>query len=263
MHLMMAGCSFCSSSSSLPGTAWGEVLAKELKWNFTNLARQGCSNGGIRIAVDEIIRQKPTFAIISPTFSNRMEIPRQGNPYDWTQPPSTGWAPPLDNHLRDGRAKQGYQEALGIQNLNLGQADYNFISETIFSLAENIPQPWRRPLPKEQENAIKSYVSYLYDADWKWQQDEWIIISALVSLISSGINFLMIPHNLWQTGDRARQRIPSMIEDRFLVLNGDLSPVSACARYPFQGEDPGYHGSPDSQIWLAKQYLPLIKQSIE
>ena len=73
MHLMVAGCSFSAVSQTHPGTAWSEVLAKKLGWRLTNLARQGCSNGGIRVQIDEIRRQRPDFAVITPTFWDRME----------------------------------------------------------------------------------------------------------------------------------------------------------------------------------------------
>jgi hypothetical protein len=35
-----------------PGTSWSEVLAKRLDWDLVNLARQGCSNGGVRIQME-------------------------------------------------------------------------------------------------------------------------------------------------------------------------------------------------------------------
>ena len=73
-HLIVAGCSFSAFSQTKPGTSWSEVLAKKLDWDLTNLARQGCSNGGIRVQIEEIRRQKPDFAIVSPTFWDRMEI---------------------------------------------------------------------------------------------------------------------------------------------------------------------------------------------
>jgi len=66
--LMVAGCSFSAVSQSQPGTSWSEVLANRLDWGLVNLARQGCSNGGIRIQINEILRQKPDFAIVTPTF---------------------------------------------------------------------------------------------------------------------------------------------------------------------------------------------------
>ena len=82
---MVAGCSYSAPSQKLPGTSWSERLADRLGWRLTNLARQGCSNGGIRIQMEEIRRQRPDFAIVTPTFWDRMEIPARGAIYDWNQ----------------------------------------------------------------------------------------------------------------------------------------------------------------------------------
>ena len=99
--LMIAGCSFSAVSKTLPGTSWSEVLASKLgDWELINLARQGCSNGGIRIQIEEIRRQRPDFAVITPTFWDRMEIPAKSVPYDWNQKPSSGENPPLEQHCR-------------------------------------------------------------------------------------------------------------------------------------------------------------------
>ncbi len=101
MKLMVAGCSFSAVSKTLPGTAWSEQLAHRLGWDLVNLARQGCSNGGIRIQIDEIRRQRPDLAIIGPTFWDRMEIPADSAPYDWSRAPSSGEKPPLEQHLQN------------------------------------------------------------------------------------------------------------------------------------------------------------------
>ena len=56
-------------------TSWSELLSNKLGWELQNIARQGCSNGAIRIQIDEVIRQRPDFAIITPTSYDRIEIP--------------------------------------------------------------------------------------------------------------------------------------------------------------------------------------------
>jgi hypothetical protein len=143
MKLMVAGCSFSAVSKTLPGTAWSEVLAKRLGWDLTNLARQGCSNGGIRIQIDEIRRQRPDFAIITPTFWDRMEIPANSAPYNWDQKPSSGENPPLERHLQNRTLGNGYRREDGIRNVNYGTEPSNMICETIFTLAENFDHPYR------------------------------------------------------------------------------------------------------------------------
>ena len=90
--LIVCGDSFSAPSRDLPGTAFGEVLAKKLGWDVQILARQGCSNGGIRIQIDEVLRQRPTFAIIAPTFHDRIEIPAAAAPYTAPANENKGWA---------------------------------------------------------------------------------------------------------------------------------------------------------------------------
>lgn len=98
--LMVAGCSFSAPSKTAPGTSWSEKIANQLGWELVNLARQGCSNGGIRIQIEEIRRQRPDFAIITPTFWDRMEIPSTAAPFDWNSGPNVGENPPLERHLQ-------------------------------------------------------------------------------------------------------------------------------------------------------------------
>ena len=119
MKLMVAGCSFSAPSQTLPGTSWSENLAHMLgDWDLVNLARQGCSNGGIRIQIEEIRRQRPDFAVIGPTFWDRMEIPANSAPYDWSQPPSSGENPPLERHLQNRNLGNGNCREDGIRNVN-------------------------------------------------------------------------------------------------------------------------------------------------
>ena len=168
MHLMVAGCSFSAVSKTHPGTAWSEVLAKKLGWRLTNLARQGCSNGGIRIQIDEIRRQRPDFAVITPTFWDRMEIPADSAPYDWSQSRSTGENPPLEQHLQNRNLGIGYDRKDGIRNVNYGREPSNMICETIFTLAENFDHPYRMTrITKQAQTGVRHWIDSIYDNAWK------------------------------------------------------------------------------------------------
>jgi hypothetical protein len=176
MKLMVAGCSFSAVSKTLPGTSWSEVLAKRLGWDLTNLARQGCSNGGIRIQIEEIRRQRPDFAIITPTFWDRMEIPANSAPYDWNQAPSSGENPPLERHLQNRNLGNGYRREDGIRNVNYGTEPSNMICETIFTLAENFDHPYRQGrITKQAQTGVRHWIDSIYDNAWKKQCDEWIM----------------------------------------------------------------------------------------
>lgn len=265
--LMVAGCSFSAVSRTHPGTAWSELLVQRLGWNLINLARQGCSNGGVRIQIEEIRRQRPDFAIIGPTFWDRMEIPATAAPYDW-QRPSGGWNPALEQHLQDRNLQNGYDRSAGIDNVNYGTNNYRMICETIFSLAENYPNQFRKGLiDRATQTAVKHYIDCLYDSNWKKQQDEWIIVEGLLQMYHDGLNFFVMPNLLWPFDgtqpDLWRQAIPAVIPDRCIALDPMRTPQVACGQHPVQEVDPGYHGSEQSQVLIADWWYEKITSEFD
>lgn len=257
--LIVAGCSFSAPSKSFPGTSWAEVMAQELDWELVHLARQGVSNGGIRIMIDEILRQRPDFAVVTPTFWDRMEIPATAAPYDWSLP-DPGWDPPLQRHLQNRKLGNGYDADVGMQNINYGDRASRMISETIFSLAENFPHPYRSgAITKTAQTAIRHWIDGIYDSNWKKQQDEWIIREGVFQMFHAGIKFLLVPCLLWPWNpDHTslwRDSFPLVIPDRYLMLDDRQSPLSVGGAHPFTGEDPGYHMSSAGQQQIAHIYL--------
>jgi len=260
MKLMVAGCSFSAPSKTLPGTSWSELLAQKLgNWELVNLARQGCSNGGIRIQMEEIRRQRPDFAIIGPTFWDRMEIPAKSAPYDWTQPISSGENPPLERHLQNRNLGNGYCRDDGIRNVNYGTEPSNMICETIFTLAENFDHPYRiARISKDAQRGIRSWIDAIYDNAWKKQQDEWIIREGVLMMHLDGIKLLVLPNLLWPFDPNNqlqwRDAFPAIVPDHCINLNPEKSPQSICGNNPFSGEDPGYHSSPAGQEIIAENF---------
>lgn len=260
--LMVAGCSFSAPSKTHPNTSWSEKLANRLGWDLVNLARQGCSNGGIRIQMEEIRRQRPDFAIITPTFWDRMEIPATAAPYDWSQK-NQGWDPPLQRHLQDRTKKNGYRREDGINNVNYGNNNYNMICETIFTLAENYPHPYRSGLiNKAAQQGVRAWIDSIYDNAWKKQQDEWIMIGGALEMFLDGIPFVMCPVLLWPFDPHNqtlwRDAFPKFLPDHYLVLNEPESPLSISGANPFEGEDPGYHTNEHGQEIIANNYYRRI-----
>lgn len=259
--LIVCGCSYSAPSQDLPGTAYGEVLARRLGWDVEILARQGCSNGGIRVQIDEVLRQRPAFAIIAPTFHDRMEIPASAAPYVPKQNENRGWNPELQQHLQKNHGI-GYDRSAGIDNVNYGDNPYRMICETIFSLAENYEHPYRSTkIDRGTQGAIKQYINFMYDSEWKRQQDEWIVRDGIMQLFYSGIPFLLVANNLW-TSDTVREAFPSVMSDRYFTLRYEETPAYSTNEWPFVGpKDPGYHGDPRSQEYLADVYFKLITET--
>jgi len=258
--LMVCGCSYSAPSKDLPGTAYGEVLAHRLGWEVEILARQGCSNGGIRVQIDEVLRQRPAFAIIAPTFHDRMEIPAGAAPYIPPADENKGWNSDLQKHLQKNH-DIGYDRAAGIDNVNYGNNPYRMICETIFSLAENYDHPYRSSkINKDTQAAVKQYINFMYDSEWKRQQDQWIIRDGIMQLFYAEIPFLLVACNIW-TSDTVRDQFPSVIDDRYFTLQYEATPAYSTNAWPFAGKDPGYHGSPKSQEYLADVYYRLITEN--
>ena len=264
--LMVAGCSFSAPTKRPDGTSWSEVLADRLGWELINLARQGCSNGGIRVQMDEIRRQRPDFAVIGPTFWDRMEIPADSAPYDWNQPPSAGENPPLERHLQNRKLGNGYNRADGIHNVNYGHEPSNMICETIFTLAENFEHPYRMGrITKHAQTGIRHWIDSIYDNAWKKQCDEWIIREGTIMMYLDGIKFLVLPNLLWPFDpdniNQWRQAFPDVVPDHYINLDPKHSPQAICGNNPFKGEDPGYHSSPAGQAIIAENFYKLITQA--
>lgn len=264
---MIAGCSFSAPSSTMPGTSWGEQLAKKLGWQVINLARQGCSNGGIRIQIDEIRRQRPDFAIVTPTFWDRMEIPAQAAEYSWRDTQEQGWNPPLQQFLQDTSRKNGYDRRDGLNNINYGHNRSNMICETIFSLAENQTHSQYRPakINKVTQDAVKHYIDGIYDSNWKKQIDEWIITEGVLQMFHDGLKFLVQPVLLWPFDPdnklQWRQAFPSIIPDHYIMFNEPESVLPICGNDDsFVGDDPGYHSGPAAQIKIAENWHRRITE---
>ena len=261
--LIVCGCSFSAPASDnfpeLVDTSYGQVLASKLGWEVEILARQGCSNGGIRIQIDEVLRQRPTFAIVAPTFHDRMEIPASAAPYVASKEEKKGWNPDLQQHLQEAHLN-GYNRDVGINNVNYGSNPYTMICETIFSLAENYPHPYRSTkIDKNTQTAVKGYINSLYDSEWKLQMDQWIIREGVLQLHYAGIPFLLIANNIW-TNENVREEFPDVIPDHCLTMKYEDTPAYATNKWPYTTkEDPGYHGDPESQEYLAQRYYELIR----
>jgi hypothetical protein len=257
--LAVCGCSFSAPSNDpkLKGTSWGEQLAELLGWDLLHYARQGVSNGGIRVMIDQCIRDKVDFAVIAPTFHDRMEIPATAAPFDWTKS-TDGWNPLIQQHLQDVDIKNGYNEDLGVHNINYGSNNYTLISETIYTLAENFSHPYRsQKLDKMTSDAVKQYINFMYDSNWKLQQDRWIIRDGIMQLHYHKIPFLLVACNIYDS-NTVREHFPDVIEDSSLTMAYEDTPAYATNEWPFEGEDPGYHGAVESQTYIAKRYKEII-----
>lgn len=275
---MVCGCSFSAISrfNQHKNTSWSELLSNKLGWELQNIARQGCSNGAIRIQIDEVIRQRPDFAIITPTSYDRIEIPN----FDRDKINITNFNPfqiVIDLLLRptdffNDYDNNSYHKDAGLNNINYGDNNSRMISELIHSLAGNWIHAYRpdKPVPKDVQEALQMYVNYMYDAMWKKQIDEWIIRDGLVQLQAHNIPFLINTGlTLWKNVDEVKLVLSNVISEKY-ILNDDTKnpskvhlshpPDGSTKENPFGTDDPGYHTNYEGQRIIADAFYDIIKE---
>ena len=274
---MVCGCSYSavSNKEEYKNTAWSELLATKLGWELQNIARQGCSNGGIRIQIDEVIRQRPDFAIITPTSYDRIEIPnflkKKNSIKDFSpfQDLVTRLLLPTDYDTNDD--KKSYYKDVGLDNINYGNNHSRMIIETMHSLAGNWEHAYRtnQSVPEEVQEALKMYITTLYDGRWKKQQDEWIIRDGLVQLQAHNIPFLVNPgFAMWSTITDVQRAVGNVVAEKYILDDDSINPHTATLAYPVLGatkqnpygiNDPGYHTSYEGQEYIANGFYEIIK----
>ena len=261
-RFVVCGDSFSAVSNVLPGTHWSELLAKKLDWKLLNYARRGCSNGGIRLQIEEAIKQKVDFVFIVPTGWDRIELPVSDNFYldKSTAPKSYGNI--LQDFLLD-QSKSCYDETKTISNINYDpSAQHDMIFETIFSLAENYDHEYRKSkLTNEKQNAMKTFINHIYDSGWKQQQDKWIIANGAFKLWGNNIPFSIENGMLWENKNDLKNEIDKIIPDHYIRNGGELIGTGTYL-YPLNDKekDPGYHSEPEGQEWIANLYSNIIKK---
>ena len=279
--LIVCGFSFSAVSikEEFKNTAWSELLAKKLGWELQNIARQGCSNGGIRIQIDEVIRQRPDFAIITPTSYDRIEIPnfiKQKTKINFSDIPykimdrllQPSMNARYDQIEDDGKS---YYKDAGLDNINYKNPASRMIVETINSLASNLPHPYRfnHQVPTEIQQALQLYITNLYDGFWKKQQDEWIIRDGLVQLHANNIPFLINPgFSMWEGISDMKKVLHNVIPEKYMLDNSEVNPHKVFCNHPPEGasnenpygtNDPGYHTSQHGQQLIADEFYNIIK----
>jgi hypothetical protein len=261
--IAICGDSFSATSKTLPGTHYSELLAEKLGWQLLNYARRGCSNGAVRLQIQEAIRQNASFVVVVPTSWDRTEIPVRDNFYKSTANlPKKSWGNLLQDFLLD-RSNSTYDSSLGIANINYDPSKTNnMIFETIFSLAENLPHEYRiSQLTEEKVNAMKQYINHLYDSNWKRQMDQWIISEGLAQLQSHNIPFSIERGMLWNDRNEIKNTVIGTIPEHYIRQDFELI-GTGCHKHPLieADNDPGYHSEPEGQVWIANLYEGLIKK---
>jgi hypothetical protein len=81
-----------------------------------------------------------------------------------------------------------------------------------------------------------------------------------MQLFYAKIPFLLVACNIW-TSDTVRDQFPGVMDNRYFTLQYEATPAYSTNAWPFTGKDPGYHGSTESQEYLADVYYKLITET--
>ena len=260
--LAICGDSFSAISKTLPGTHFSEILSARLNWKLINMARRGCSNGGIRLQIGEAIKQNADYVIIVPTGWDRMELPVRDNFYDGPKDVIKEFGNFLQDFLQD-TSKSCYDPSAGIGNINYDPDAKNLIFETIFSLAENYPHEYRKAkLAPEKVEAVKQFINHIYDSCWKQQIDKWLLSEGCSQLSARSIPFSIERGMLWKDKNDVLSSLPASIDKKYVREDNQLIGTGT-SLYPLKdtSKDPGYHSEPEGQVWIADLYEKIINET--
>ena len=238
MKIAVCGCSFSATvAGEYAGTHWSEIVAERTGAELINLARQGISNSVIRLQIAEAIRQQPDWVFVNATTTDRLEIATD------------------NRHLE--HPSLGYDPAAGLSNFNYhSDQPSRMISETVFSMIDWDLHPYRgKKVNDDVREAVANYSAFIYDLHWRLQVDNWIINSGLWDLHTQGIKFV---YNQTILNEFAEMHmLPVWFADRYFV-NPELD-LLALMRKHVLDFDPGYHTTPETQLWIADRYLQMIE----
>lgn len=274
--LTICGCSFSaiSNKEQYKNTHFSEILAKKINYDLRNFARAGASNGAIRIQIDQAIQENSDLVIIFPTSYDRIEIPNSFNK-DENLFNKVGkifsdlfFSPSVYGIKEDDCSH--YNPNLGIKNFNYSIADDSrLLVDQISSFLNDYGTYCRKEVPEPIKDTIKNYSLYMYDPYWKKQQDKWILRDGLLELQRKNINFLVgLGSTLFYDINEMKNFLIGAIDEKYIITDPTVNTWYTYLNFPPEGrtketvygiKDPGYHSTPEGQIYLANCLYNYIK----
>lgn len=218
-------------------------MAKTLGYDYFTLARGACSNSAIRLQIDEMIKRKVDFVVVGTTSSARIDYPLKDKPFDYN---------------------------LGVYNLaynyhpDLSSLDINFIHDNMASdTIHNILEGYAVIKNEEQLESIRRYLIDIYDNDFRYLQDAWIISDGIRALKEANIPYivLLLQYFARTNVSTFTNHDPRIIHD---MNNKDLTYLLPY-NYGTYDEETGehttrrYHVSDKNQVVIAENLCNYIK----
>jgi hypothetical protein len=235
MKLVVCGSSWSCVSKIVrfEGTHWSELLAKKCNASLINLAIGGATNANIRLQLDTAKKLKPDFIFFNADDAARIDVKNYNSNI-------------LEKNIKKYNTKNFTEQKSSTNNL------ISITTATIESSFKN------KKISENQKQAIIDYFIHIYDDNWKNQVDQYIINSGIYELYDQKFNFLFNPYLLSDDFD-----LPKFIKEKHFV-NEDLNFNKIRKLYHFiDGNDPGYHTTPEGQQVIAEKYYTAITNYIE
>jgi hypothetical protein len=231
------------------GKHFTEILAEKLDLDLFVFARGGCSNQTIRLQMEEMLKNPPDLVLIGLTSPDRIEIPIGDlSTDDYFKKYS------MFNFLKDDGIYNieyhTYSEDQSSDKDLFKKTIPKMRSETMNNIFNNIKNA-KNFYSQNQIRAIEYYFQYLYDCEWKKQQDSWIIADGLNKLIRHNIDFLLILNHLSEENFY-------FCKEKIISKDSELNPQILYS--PDKISPYGFHLTEEDEIFLAEKWYPVIKE---
>ena len=151
---------------------FSEIVAKQLNYDLVALSRGAASNSCIRLQIDTAIKEQADFVLVGMTAPSRIEWPLKPRSFETDQ----------------GVYNIDYSYHPDLSSTNPKFSLKGYVSDTIVNALEGyVPVATDEVL-----QALKLYVSYIYDEGFRQQQDAWIIASGINALETAKIPYLLL-----------------------------------------------------------------------
>lgn len=226
--IAVCGCSWSAISPKpdYKNTHWSELIASAFNAELHNFAVGGVSNFVIRLQIDEVLKLNPDIVIVSPTYPDRIEVPRNSNNPEIKNVTLSSIVNPYKKFDKDQTIK----------------------TSSIWDLED-------KGYP-----AVKDYVTYFYLSEVKKKIDQWFIRDGIQQLKLKGIPILLHPQILWDEDVTVKQFFHGILDDSDIISKDQSLYYNIWDHH--NGNDPGYHTTPKTQKEFAERLQKIINDTI-
>lgn len=174
--VIICGCSWSTRDENHPNIEFGHLISEELGMDYINLAKDACTNFGIRLQIDYALKKyNPSLIIINATSPVRTELSIDKQRYKLDD----GWENFIGN--KPTSLVESYH---GVFNYDL---KHNFSVNELKNKLENV-------FDEHTHDIYKDWFVHFYNVDIEMHKQFYILQSGIYKLINSGVPFLFSPN---------------------------------------------------------------------